>query len=191
MAYNSSQLLSLIQSASTPGKWKTPDSLKGAYAEALASYGANDKLINKSLKELGSDKALTDSPQFKALSGVYSRLYENAGELALKNLGGGSENSYSCPAAAFGLSSFMAQKGSAIPDILKNALKVSSADKSSRASAIKALREDSNLRANAMSSVFNSQFESLSDEAKARRKAYETLANSLLKSYSIKKKAEK
>ena len=190
MAYNSSELFSLMQSASTPGKWKTPESLKKTYAEALASYSANDKTINKSLKELGNGKALTDSAQFKALNTLYSKLYDSAGELALKNFGG-EQDSFSSPASALGFSSFMAKKGEALPNILKSALKVSSADNSAKASSVKVLREQSNMKANAMSSLFNSQLESLSEEAKSRRKAYEKLANSLLKSYNIKKKAEK
>ena len=191
MAYNSAELLALIQGISTPGKWETPVSLKNSYKEALASYKSNDKLINKSLKELERNKALTDSAQFRALDGLYSRLYESAGELALRRMKGDNSDSFSSPAAAQNFSSFMARKGAAVPTLLKTALKASSADKSARASTIKALREDSELRVNALSSLFNSQFESLGTEAKARRKAYQSLANSLQKSYAIKKKAEK
>lgn len=194
---NSSQIYNYIMSQPLPDKWSTPDSLKKSYQRTNNVLNTYKKQIDARLKSLADVKPVTNTAQYQNLLDLYNKQYEQNAAIAAGEAVGASEgmnagygDTYSQAATDQAYTSYMADRGAAVPNLMAAAADSVNADRNALAAGINQMQNQRDIRSSALQSLFNSQFSGIQKETTSRQNAYNTMLSGLSNAYSIQKEKE-
>lgn len=181
-----------------PEQWKTPASLKKSYENVLSAANLYQKQIDSQMKDFGSIQPATATPEYRNLLALYNDQYQKGAAAAAaeavkasQGMNAGYGDTYSRAATDQAYTSFMADRGAAVPSLLAAASDAYYAGKNAQAASINQKLKQRNLRTDALRSLFNSQLTGIQKETESRREALSTQQTALANLLSYQQGIEK
>ena len=150
------------------------------------------------MKDVGRLQPATATPEYRNLLALYNDQYQKGAAMAAaeavkasQGMNAGYGDTFSRAATDQAYTSFMADRGAAVPSLLAAASDAYYAGKNAQAASINQKLKQRNLRTDALRSLFNSQLTGIQKETESRREALSTQQSALANLLSYQQGVEK